>query len=342
MKALQYITIFLATGLLMGCTEKTQLGEDNKGKERPSVGITVDEITTSEITSGVSVSCKFTLAVSHDAGQYAYAVLEGTDVAAPDAYSILVGEVTGTVAAGTFFLKDGDAPTQYSFSSAIEEGEPYPDYTVFAAAITPDGLTSEVASATVRGDEIPEPVPDFDVRRGGYNVNFVSDGGGIRIESEHPGDVFLVALIPYEGVRGTDDADSELWVLNSSWFNIAETLGMKAGSAVNPFLLGKLDRKNFTITFDRMIDPQSIVSDRTKWRIFKSSPYETAISSNAGLYMMRGGGRNGTEPVVLTLDRTGKPLTLSSFGFAHLDENNTITAFYDRIGDDWASLVPIQ
>lgn len=342
MKTLQYITLFLAAGLMMGCTEKTQLGEENKGKERPSVGITVDEITTSEISGGVSVGCKFTIDVSADAGQYGYAVLEGTDVIAPDAYSILAGEVSGTVGANTFFNREGDGPKQYSFSSSVSSSEDFRDYTIFAAAITPDGLTSEVVSATVAAEDIPEPVPDFDVRRGGYNVIFVSDGEGMRIESENPGEPFIAALIPYEGVRSADDTDSELWVLNGCWFNIAETLGMKVGSAVNPFLLGKLDRKNFTITFDRMIDPQSIVSDRTKWRIFKTSPYETAISSNAGLYMMRGGGKNGANPVVLTLDRTGKPLTLSSFGFAHLDDNNTIIAFYDRIGDAGASLVSIQ
>lgn len=342
MKTVGYISLFIASGMFLGCGKDQQPGDDNKGKERQTVEITVDEITSSEISGGISVSCKFSLAVSDDAGQYAYVVLDDADAAAPDADSILVGEVSDYVGAGTFFHNDGDGPVQHSFASSMESGEDFHDYIIYAAAITPSGLTSEVVSLMVSADEIPMPVPDFEVLRGGYNVNYVSDGDGQAIESQNPGESFVMGLVPYEGVRETGDEDAELWVLNGCWFNIAETLGMNAGSAVNPFLLGVLDRKNYTITFDRMIEPSSIVSDRTKWRVYRDSPYETAISVDSGdLYILRGGGNNGTVPIAITLDKDGKPLTLSACAFAHYDSDRKFIAYYDRMGGD-AQLVPIQ
>lgn len=351
MKALKYIPLLIAAGIISGCEEKTQLGEQNKGKERPVVEISAVGVETSAESYGTSVDCVFTLSVSDGSQEYGYVVLQGADPVIPGAYSILAGEVSENIASGVYFYEEGDAPRQCSFSSVILSGEDPQDYTICAAAITSTGLTSDVAVYVIAAEDIsipqpepePDPVPDFTVRRGGYYVVYETyDSGDKEIETDAPGTEFIMGLSPFEGIRPAGQEEDELYVFAGSWFNMAGIFGLPSGSAVPPQLVGKLDRERYTITFDQMLDPSSVGSDRTEWRIQDDSPYQTAINNGSGsLYMFRGGG-DGEEPVVMTLDEDGKPMTLSAFGFAHVDQDaeDPIIAYYDRA--DGAALAVYQ
>lgn len=334
MNILKYIALSVVAGLACGCTEETQLGEQNKGKERPSVEISVDRVEAVADEYGSTINCTFSLSVSDGAAEYGYVVLYGEDTVIPGAYSILAGEVTENIASGVFFHNDGDTPAQYSFSFSLLPDEVPDDFTVCAAAITSEGLTSEVAVETIDADDIviPEPEPDFTVLRGRYIVRYATDDRNDKpLETETPDMEFVMGLSPFEGIRPAGLEDEELYVFAGCWFNMAEVFGLTAGAAVPPQLVGVLDKDNLTITFDYMLDPSSVGSDRTQWRIQEASPYQTALQSGEELYMFRGGG-NGEEPVVMTLDEDGMALELSSFGFAHIDQDaaDPIVAYYDR------------
>lgn len=336
MKTLKYLAICLAgASLLAGCSDDEQPGKGNKDKERPEVNIVAGKVTTSQNGGNISVNAPFSITVSDDARQYGYAVLPGSE-SGPDAYSILVGEVADPIASGTFSCEAGGGARAHSFSVTVGKDEAFGDYTIYAAAITETGLTSEVAAVTIPASEIPKPEDPFAVPRGAYEVHYKASAtyGGKPVESTHSGTPFVLGLSPYDGIG----AEEGLYVLAGEWFNMGELWG--GVSTIHPCLVGRLDRERLTITFDRMLDPSTVNLGRPNWKIYdKGTPYNTAFSDyvasdgSGDIYMFRGG-TSGDAPVVVTLDKSGKPLTLSICAYARVkQETKEIVAYYDVIGE---------
>lgn len=150
---LKYIIIAaLAPVLLAGCRKDDNVfGEQNRGKERPVVTITEVGVTAVEENGFISVSGTFTLTASEDSYTFGYAVMDSTDGEAPDAYSILVEEVESTLSSRVEFY-EGKAGT-YSFSATVADDE-FTDYRIYAAAMTRTGLTSNVAEAVIKADDV--------------------------------------------------------------------------------------------------------------------------------------------------------------------------------------------
>lgn len=147
MKNINYlVTLLVAVFFFSGCGDDDVLGERNAGKERPEVTVTPGAVTGTEAV--------FSLAASENSAQYGYVVLKGTGLTAPAAYDILTNSVTNTVKRGVFHYTDA-ASASVSFPCEPEAG-----YTVFAAAITTDGLVSLVKAVEFDIDDTTAPRPD--------------------------------------------------------------------------------------------------------------------------------------------------------------------------------------
>ncbi len=144
MKTIKYLVVFLCAALIAGaCTKDNGLSQQNKGKDKPTVGIIKGSSNDGVI--------KFEVIASEDAAQYAYAVLAGSGNQAPEALSILTAEVPGAEAGESFNTKgtlgaSGSANVTldcYSFMNVADE------YEIFAVAITEDGLVGDITSVLI-------------------------------------------------------------------------------------------------------------------------------------------------------------------------------------------------
>ena len=146
MKSFKYLaTLIAAAGLFVGCSDDDTLGSQNVGKPRPTVSVTMGEVSATD--------AHFALTASEEASQYGYAVLEGKGLSVPSAYDILTNGIANVVARGTF-----------NYATAASTNVVFPcrenaDYTLFAAAITATGLVSKVVAyeLTVEDKSAPKP-----------------------------------------------------------------------------------------------------------------------------------------------------------------------------------------
>lgn len=151
-----------------GCDDEDVLGGRNAGKELPEVTVMPGTLTDTEAA--------FSLSVSGNAAQYGYVVLKGMGLTAPDAYDILTNTVPNTVKRGVFHAADA-AMTAVSFACETDA-----DYTVFAAAITSDGLVSKVKAVELDIDDTTEP----------YATAFqVLSGNSLLIQFGHERELFF-------------------------------------------------------------------------------------------------------------------------------------------------------
>lgn len=141
---MKYFAILLAAVFFFtGCEDEDVLGDQNTGKARPEVTVTPGIVTDTEAA--------FSLSASGNAAQYGYVVLKGSGLTAPDAYAILANTVTNTMKRGVFHYTEAPS-TKISFACEAEA-----DYTIFAAAITADGLVSEVKAVELDIDDTAAP-----------------------------------------------------------------------------------------------------------------------------------------------------------------------------------------
>lgn len=144
MKTIKYLVVFLLAALVFGaCTKDNGLNQQNKGKEKPVVGIIKGSSNDGII--------KFEIVVSEDAAQYAYAVLAGSGNQAPEALSILTAEVPGAEAGESFNTK-GNLGASASANVILDCSTfmtQTTEYEVFTVAITETGLVGDITSALI-------------------------------------------------------------------------------------------------------------------------------------------------------------------------------------------------
>lgn len=154
MKTIKYFAAFVCAALVMGaCTETDGLSDQNAGKEKPVVEITQKVAT--------DLDLQFNLKVTDNANQFGYVLLAGHGNTVPTPVSILANEVSGALAAETFWYEENDEDT-YVKSVTIDCSEfktPYEKYQVFAVAITADGLAGDVVSLDVTMNDKTAPAP---------------------------------------------------------------------------------------------------------------------------------------------------------------------------------------
>lgn len=164
MKTIKYLVVFLCAAVLMGaCTKDSGLSQQNKGKEKPTVGIIKGSSNDGII--------KFEIVASEDAAQYAYVLLAGSDNQAPEAMNILTAEVSGAEA-GDVFNTSGNLGASISAnvildcSTFVNQAN---EYQIFAVAITESGLVGEITSALIVMNDTIAP----QLAGGAYDNNMI-------------------------------------------------------------------------------------------------------------------------------------------------------------------------
>ena len=167
MKTIKYFAAFVCAALVMGaCTETDGLSDQNAGKEKPVVEITQKVAT--------DLDLQFNLKVTDNANQFGYVLLAGHGNTVPTPVSILANEVSGALAAETFWYEENDEDTYVKSVTIDCSGlkTPYEKYQVFAVAITADGLAGDVVSLDVTMNDKTAPAP----------VSFNPDANTVEVE----------------------------------------------------------------------------------------------------------------------------------------------------------------
>ena len=154
MKTIKYFAALLCMALVMGaCTKGDGLSDQNAGKTKPTVALTQNVAT--------DYALEFTMEVSQNASQYAYAVMTGHDNSVPTPISILTNEVVGAQPGETFNMK-GEVELEDKKVVTLDCSgfkAPSDKYQVFAVAITADGLAGDVVTLDVTMNDKTAPVP---------------------------------------------------------------------------------------------------------------------------------------------------------------------------------------
>ena len=164
MKTIKYLVVFLCAAVLMGaCTKDNGLSQQNKGKEKPTVGIIKGSSNDGII--------KFEIVASEDAAQYAYVLLAGSDNQAPEAMSILTAEVSGAEA-GEVFNTRGNLGASTAANVTLDcstFANQANEYQIFTVAITESGLVGEITSALIVMNDTVAP----QLAGGAYDNNMI-------------------------------------------------------------------------------------------------------------------------------------------------------------------------
>lgn len=154
MKTIKYFAALLCMALVMGaCTKGDGLSDQNAGKTKPTVALTQNVAT--------DYALEFTMEVSQNASQYAYAVMTGHDNSVPTPISILTNEVVGAQTGEIFNMK-GEVELEDKKVVTLDCSgfkAPSDKYQVFAVAITADGLAGDVVTLDVTMNDKTAPAP---------------------------------------------------------------------------------------------------------------------------------------------------------------------------------------
>ncbi len=287
MKKIHYFALSLAVGILVcGCSDENELSTQNRGKEKPVVTLTADEVDGGSFT--------FTIAASEQASQYAYAILEGTDNPTPLAYDIVCDEV-GNVAEED---RENGNYSHYAFNVSEKasathtfECKPQGKYEVFAAAITSTGLLGEVAKLSIT-------IPKIELQAGNYTVSY-TDAGGDPYE-------FSAKIV-------SDEEDQTKCLLYADWFGAF-------GGYADPVLVGKVDVISKQVVFDGTFleeDGSLAKNDDGSLASAFGMPFYR-IDLGLGfdcLLAFFGGGDTGKEPIVASMDNKGYLTDISYFTY---------------------------
>ncbi len=304
MKKIHYFALSLAVGILVcGCSDENELSTQNRGKEKPVVTLTADEVDGGSFT--------FTIAASEQASQYAYAILEGTDNPTPLAYDIVCDEV-GNVAEED---RENGNYSHYAFNVSEKasathtfECKPQGKYEVFAAAITSTGLLGEVAKLSIT-------IPKIELQAGNYTVSYIDPWGD-----------------PYEFATKIvlDEEDPTKCLLYANWF------GMFNGYT-NIILVGKVDVISKQVVFD---GTTTLMSGGSPINIFgKIILNNVPVGDVVYQIAFFGGGNDGKEPIVASIDNKGYLTDISYFEFGAIDSEGYVGAL-DGCNDGQMTYVP--
>lgn len=243
------ITSLIACLLLMAasCNKESELSKDNAGKERPVVTIEQNNVTNYYLT--------FTLSTDFPASQFGYVIMDGTDIQAPAAQDIVMDKIGTALQSGVYNTVD-------RVTAKIEfVCEPDKDYTVYAAAITDEGLLSEVASCPIHvtDTELPSIVSarvDGNVltltyseaillnREGSATLQYIKFGEGIVTDPEN---------LPLEYINVQDNVatftcprpgNGAGYVVSYSYGLFTDLNGNKAYGVVSSFDIDTEEGKN--------------------------------------------------------------------------------------------------
>lgn len=299
----KYISIFLGAALIMaGCEKPEEIGSQNKGKTRPSATLAAEEAGAFEYS--------FTVKASDNASQYAIVVFKGKDNTEPSAYDIVVKEVSGTLYAKAYNVADNAEAT------VTLECEPDSDYQIFAAAITETGLLSKVSSVTIHTKEKVAPVS------GDYKISYAALGDNVI--NPKSGEAFEAYF---------EQLTEEYVIMQANWFNY-----YPAGYVLMPYLLGTIDYKSQTITFDGTYCNGNL-------EIAGNSAFGSAFyyfnQARTMFLVFWGGGNSGQEPVIVEYDDNGYLTTISYCDYTiHDAGTGAPLAVYDALTDGTLTYVP--
>ncbi len=285
MKKIHYLALALVAGALVcGCSDEKEPSTQNRGKEKPVVTLTADEVDGGSFT--------FTIAASEQASQYAYAIFEGTGNPAPLAYDIVCDEVgnladedreNGNYSHYAFNMSDGASAT-HTF-----ECEPQGKYEVFAAAITSTGLLSEVTKMTIE-------IPKIEFKAGNYTVSYTRGNG---------------TLGKFATYIELDEEDPTVCYLYADWLGLF-------GQIINPILVGQVDVASKEVVFDgTCVHP---ANNGSFVKGFGATFYQVDLGLGFDCDLVfYGGGNSGKEPIVALMDNKGYLTDISYFEYAAYD-----------------------
>ena len=303
MKKIHYLALSLVAGALVcGCSDENEPSTQNRGKEKPVVTLTADEVDGGSFT--------FTIAASEQASQYAYAIFEGTGNPTPLAYDIVCDEVgnladedreNGNYSHYAFNTSDGASAT-HTF-----ECDPQGKYEVFAAAITSTGLLSEVTKMTIE-------IPKIELQVGNYKISYLD-----------PWDDSYEFSAKIE----LDEEDPTVCYLYADWF------GMFGGYS-SIILVGDVDVASKEVVFD---GTTTTMSGDSPVNIFGKGIGSINLGGTAYQLAFFGGGNSGTEPIVASMDNKGYLTDISYFEFGAFDSEGYAGA-YDACNEGQMTYVP--
>lgn len=310
MKKIHYFALSLVAGALAcGCSDEQEPSTQNRGKEKPVVTLTAQEVDGGSFT--------FTIAASEQATQYAYAILEGTGNPAPLAYDIVCDEVSGVAD------EDREDANYSHYAFNVSEGasathtfqcEPQAEYEVFAAAITATGLLSEVTKLSIA-------IPTIELQTGNYTVSYTD------VEGEPNEFAVHIEL---------DEENPTVCYLYANWFGLF-------GGYANPVLVGEVDVVAKEVVFDGTF-LQSDGSLATEEDGSLASAFlQPFVSLNSGAYLLvfMGGGNSAKEPIVASMDNKGYLTDISYFEYGVFSANDgSYLGAYDCCEDGQMTYVP--
>lgn len=291
MKKIHYLVLSLVAGALVcGCSDENEPSTQNRGKEKPVVTLTAEDVDGGSFT--------FTIAASEQASQYAYAIFEGTGNPAPLAYDIVCDEVgnladedraNGNYSHYAFNVSDGASAT-HTF-----ECDPEGKYEVFAAAITSTGLLSEVTKMTIE-------IPKIELQAGNYTISYTRANG-----TQGQFSTFIEL----------DEEDPTVCYLYADWLGLF-------GQIINPILVGQVDVASKEVVFDgRYLASNGSLATKKDGSLasaFSTIFYQVDLGLGFDcLLVFYGGGNSGKEPIVASMDNKGYLTDISYFEYAAYD-----------------------
>ncbi|MGN1233888.1 MAG: hypothetical protein ACI4UJ_10645 [Candidatus Cryptobacteroides sp.] len=290
MNKLRYFLVAgLAITMIAGCDNDETLGENNKGKEKPTVALSIDKRGDVEIA--------FTITPSESAAQYAYMLCEGKGNDAPLALDLVCGDATGAFNNYMATYSSDETPTK-SDTLYVSAGS---DYEFFLAAITEEGVLSEVSRVSITTRDYTYPA------EGSFIVNYPSLYPDYVL-NENSGEPFQADLlfIPDAAPFAPLIKSGYEYILALDLFNI---FGSTDDSPI--WFVGYNDFENDCLVFDALFDYDS---DSQVYY-----PYDGAFGNLLGfysyadriVYALFGEGEDGDQPFTVSYDIDGNLQELS-------------------------------
>lgn len=308
---LKYLITSLVLGSLVfaSCEDEISSGSSasnvNKGKEKPTVAV--------EVKDHSDVDFTLTITPSEDVQNYAYVIFSADSyeyASVPSAYEIVTKSVSGTYASASI-IKADETSQDVNIKCVLKDF-----YQVCVAAISKDGLLSEVDTMTVH---IPGAHPDIAFVNATYTITPLS-------KAELADDAYDDPLVGTPFDVTIAEVEPAVYVLVAKWFGMF---------SLN--LVGAYDYSDNTLTFDGIVYGKE--SDGSYFGYLVG-----LFDSNTKIWAIYGGGKSGTEPLVLqctVADKKAKVSSIKSGGieidvhqyasgypwlgvFGYFDEENTI------------------
>lgn len=274
-------SLLLGSVVFASCGEKISTPNTaNKGKEKPTVGI--------ELKDNSDVDFTLTLTLSDDILSYGYVIYAAdTTVYAtiPSAFDIVKKSVPGAFASGAA-IKGDETTVDLNFKCVLKEY-----YQICTAAISKDGLLSEVDTLTVY---IEGAHPEITFVNAKYKITpYTKEELGDDAHAACPGTPFEVSVL---------EVAPSVYVTDGAWFGLA-----------NIPLVGTYDYSDNTLTFDGTeygYEADGSIFGGLYSYIDRTVPLALAVF---------GGGSSGTDPLVFQCTVADKKATITSIKSGALD-----------------------